>query len=239
MKAKNFDSDSSSTLAVERSGSSEMATFAFDFNSQQHQAYANYLTNIHGQGQPQSQNKSGVSRTYSQFIKQISRENIAASREDLPATVAADPISGFTPQCQPHPLSQNQMQAQTFSPVSLMSQTSHSYPVTQYARPLTQDSLHQSNGPLTPATGVPLLLSQAVPAQSDSYRAQQAQYRSDSSDRSFSARQTRLTGGGLNVQTVFAPPPRGRVGDRIASRVVAKDGGKKKGILKRVFPQPS
>ena len=93
MKGKGLDSESSfggakgkgspSTLDTdrERGNSSEMATFAFDFNSQQHQSYANYLNAASQPGHQQKQ--QAISRTYSQFVKQISRENVAASRENL------------------------------------------------------------------------------------------------------------------------------------------------------------
>ena len=234
----------------ERGDGSEMATFGFDFNSHQHQAYANYLNNAMQQGQqPQTQSES--SRTYTQFINQVSRENIATSRENLPATTAAH-------------LSQPQPQPQIHDPVSPMSEHSHShsYPIRQYARSLTQDSF--SNSPLTPATGVPLLFSQQAPASSDlqistshhiPFAPLQLTHSSTSlgdstsmfpfgagrnrseEERSFRATQEKLRGGGLNVRTEFAPPP-GSAGMKIARKAVGKESGNKGGLLKRVFPPP-
>jgi hypothetical protein len=279
MKGKGIDSESTiggstlnagkgkgspSTIATEteRENSTEMATFAFDFNSQQHQAYATYLNNVTQQPQPQQQQQqdqtqSSLSRTYTQFVKQISRENLASSRENL--TLNAAPHSGTVgpphpqpqsqPQARPHPLTQSY---NPLSPISL--------PTLQYARPLTSDTLET---PITPATGVPLLFSASQPAQSDpviqtskhgpfhpltlthtnvsvqdatsTFPFGDGQGRGDG-DTSFRARQAKLKG--LNVQTEFAPPPR-TVSEKVVRKAVGKEGGKKEGLLKKVFPPSS
>ncbi len=269
MKGKGIDSESTiggvglaagkgkgspSTVASdsERANSSEMATFAFDFNSQQHQAYANYLNNT--TQQPREQNKSPLSRTYSQFVKHISRENVTAtSRENL--TLNAAPHSRTqTPQ---EALPQPQFASQHHD-ISPMSQRTPSLPTLQYsyARPTTSDTFET---PITPATGVPLLFS-SHPAGAQEVTIQNGKHgpfhpltlthshtsfedmtstypfganqRRGDEDSSFRARQAKLKGG-LNVQTEFAPPP-GRVGERIARKAV---GGKKEGLFKKVFPQ--
>lgn len=278
MKGKGLDSESTiggtslaggkgkgspSTMAsTVRGDSSEMATFAFDFNSQQHQAYATYLNNATSQQHSQQQqNKSPLSRTYTQFVKQISRENNAASSESL--------VRSYTPPAAPpQPPALN-------DPVSAISSHAPTLPVLQYARPRTEDSYSVS--PITPATGVPLLLSQHAPGHSEppassnaaglfhpltlslSHTHSRPSFENNTStfpfgtgqgrgdeDSSFRARQARLRGSdaggsrdlGLNltVQTEFAPPPKSSTADRIARKAVGKEGGRKEGLLKKVFP---
>ncbi|KAJ9604603.1 hypothetical protein H2200_010717 [Cladophialophora chaetospira] len=178
MKGKGVDNESTfsgkgkgspSTLAseTERGNSSEMATFAFDFNSQQHQSYANYLNNAAQEPRPQT--KSSISRTYSQFVKQISRENIASSRENL-ALNAAPPSRTQTPletQALPNPSFQPQVDANGVSPMSQHAPslppipTTRALPTIQYARPLTRSDTFET--PITPATGVPLLFPNETP----------------------------------------------------------------------------
>ncbi|EXJ60993.1 hypothetical protein A1O7_05146 [Cladophialophora yegresii CBS 114405] len=249
---KGKGSPSTMTTEIDEGDSSEMATFAFGFNSQQHQAYATYLNSAtqQAQQQPQDQNQSRVSRTYSQFVKQISGENLASSRESLPMNAA--------PQSRPHPLTQPH---NPVSPINL--------PTLQYARPLTSDSYET---PITPATGVPLLFSSSQPVQSDSdsviqtskhgpfhpmtlkrsndsdpnttstfpFREGQGQARRQEDRSSFRTRQANANAKlkGLNVQTEFAPPPRA-VSEKMAKKAVGKEGGGKQGLLKKMFPPSS
>jgi len=41
---------------------------------------------------------------------------------------------------------------------------------------------------------------------------------------------------GLEVQTEFAPPPKSGKSERIVRKAVGREGGKKDGLLKKVFP---
>jgi hypothetical protein len=254
MKGKGLDDDSTlagsttssgrgkgspATIAseLERGGSNEMATFAFDFNSQGHQAYANYL-NGETQQQSQQQSQPTVSRTYSQFIKQISRENLASSRDNLTIN-AAPPSKSNTP---PH-------LERPFYP-----------PVLQRSRPGTSDTYET---PITPATGVPLLFYGERESEAQNPVVQTSKHGpfhpltlshsnislNDSSstlpwsqgqapvaeNSSFGARQAKMRG--LEVQTEFAPPPRSAT-DRVVRKAVAREKGKEGGVLKKMFPPP-
>jgi hypothetical protein len=188
MKGKSLDSESTidgSTLAarpsnledIECGDNREMATFAFDFNSSQHQSYSQYLNAAAAASDKQKKRKSltpPLSRTYTSFIRQISQENLSTSREVL----NPKPIT-FTPGASSSSLAPPPIQTQApqinieipdeheVSPMTPGS--SLGLPVPQFATvPLSlshTESWDSSRAsPITPATGVPLLLHHAGPA---------------------------------------------------------------------------
>ncbi|KIW99355.1 uncharacterized protein Z518_11343 [Rhinocladiella mackenziei CBS 650.93] len=112
----------------------------------------------------------------------------------------------------------------------------------------SRDDAYSSSGPLTPATGVPLLSSQQAPAQSDPifHPLTLSNLHTPPISSPFavealrkSSESTRRQALNLNVQTEFAPPPTTSKNERITRKAVGKDGGKKENLLKKVFPPPS
>lgn len=193
--------------------SAEMATFAFDLNSQQHPAYASYLK---GQGQGQGQ-------------------------DSAPLHDPAMKESKVTTQTQPHSTSESDYAA-----------------AQSYHRAL--DDAYSYSSPLTPATGVPLLLSQQAPARSSlsvhnssafapltlthsnasfssetSFAISERKISSSSSDSASTRGGPRQLPVPLNVRTEFAPPP---TSERVARKAVGVHGGKKESLLRKVFPPP-
>ncbi|KIX99303.1 uncharacterized protein Z520_04879 [Fonsecaea multimorphosa CBS 102226] len=232
---------------AQRGGGGGGREFAFDFSSQQHHAYHNFLQSAtQQQRQPQQPQQ---------------QDHQPANREIQSTAAAHDAVS---------PISYSSM------------------PVTQYARSFTRDSY--SNSPLTPATGVPLLLSQqptgqlqhseARPPTADSsfppssfpsstafapltlthtnlsledptstYPFGAGQSRGEDDD-SFRARQAKLRGREmvLNVQTEFAPPPTrtfrsssssSSTDSKAARKAAGKEGRKMESMLKKVFSPPA
>lgn len=204
--------------------STEMATFAFDFNSPYHHSYQMYL---HGQRQ-----------------------------------AGQKPKSNEVPQQQQHSQSHPQPQSQPEEQYRYQDQSqSHAYARAEEYLRSRDDAYHAM--PLTPATGVPLLLSQQPLGQSEPtsslvsntyaqpppQRQPQAQppQRTDTSllpaslshslspfpsptPRRASHESARRQGLGLNVQTEFDGPPTSVPGTGKTKT--------KQSLLRRVFPPP-
>ncbi|ETI24151.1 hypothetical protein G647_03520 [Cladophialophora carrionii CBS 160.54] len=237
MKGKGMDSESTvggtkwasgkaqgspSTMAseIERGNSSEMATFAFDFNSQQHQAYATYLDNATQQPQPQpqqqDQNASRLSRTYSQFVKQMAHENLALNTA---------PQSGMHAPQYARPITSDSFETPITPATGVPLLFSSSRPG-QSPEPVIQTSKH---GPFRPLTLTHSNVS--VPDATSTFPFGEGQGRSHE-DHAFQARQAKLKG--LNVQTEFAPPPTA-FSEKMARKAAGREGGK----LKKMFSPSS
>ncbi|EXJ91684.1 hypothetical protein A1O3_00234 [Capronia epimyces CBS 606.96] len=238
MEIKGFSTNTNTkakakSLSDRDSESSEMATFGFDFNSHAHQQYQNYL-------QSQSQGKA---QTQSQNRGQNQHQN--QNQQTQPQTQQQAQVQ---PEPQPQPQTQQYSSDDTdYNPQDRAQ---------EYLR--LRDDAYTNAGPLTPATGVPLLSSQQGPGQSETRTffgpsrsspgpgsrsqtpTQTSQHLQPDMGAGFpprrksqeSARRMVL---GLNLQTEFDPPPgKGGAGP---ARIKAR-GGKKESLLKKVFPPP-
>ncbi|KIW92882.1 uncharacterized protein Z519_06731 [Cladophialophora bantiana CBS 173.52] len=220
---------------AQRGDSSEMATFAFDFNSQQQQAYQNFLQNATQQQRQRQQ-------------EQQQRQDHPTSTREPPSTPDAhDLVSPISPSSIPITQYARFLPQDSYSNSPLTPATG--VPLL-FSQPQTGQSESQISSFPSPAFA-PLTLSHTNmslenPTSTSPFGAGQGR---SEDDNSFRTRQAKLRGGGggggggrkvLNVQTEFAPPPTtSSLGSKVARKAVGKEGGKKESILKKVFPPPS
>ncbi|OAG45158.1 hypothetical protein AYO21_00506 [Fonsecaea monophora] len=253
MKGKGIDSASTITVTAgkgkgspssfsshdeeaHREGSSEMATFAFDFNSQQHQAYHNFLQNATQPGRQQSQSPP--------------QQNYPAENVDAQSTAAAhDPVSPLLHSSMPVTQYARTFTQDSYSNSPLTPATG--VPLLYSQQQQQQNGRSETTAPPSsfPSTAFsPLTLTHTNTSLEDptsTYPFGTGQGRGEA-DPTFQARQAKLRGGAgggrgtLNLQTEFAPPPTRTLasskGTKLARKAVGKEGGKKESLLKKVFP---
>ncbi|KIW29002.1 uncharacterized protein PV07_04850 [Cladophialophora immunda] len=216
---------------------SEMATFAFDFHSQQHQAYHNFLQNATQQQQQgqQPQLYPGASREL---------QSTAAAHEPVsPISHRSMPVTQYARSFTQDSYSNSPLTPATGVPL-LFSQHQAGYseegpgPTSSFFPPTTTTT----SSSFAPLTLTHTNISLDDPTSIYPFGAGQGR---GEDDNSFRARQAKLRGGGghdgLNVQTEFAPPPKSTtstssLGSKMARKAVGKEGGKKESMLKKVFP---
>ncbi|OAP57755.1 hypothetical protein AYL99_08493 [Fonsecaea erecta] len=248
MKGKGTDSESTITVTAgkgkgspssfsshdeeaQREDGSEMATFAFDFNSQQHQAYHNFLQSATQLHRPQQQSQQSYP---------------PANREMQSAAAAHDPVSPMSHHSVPITQYARSFTQDSYSNSPLTPATGVPLLFSQQQQQQTGHSEAAPSSSYFPSsTFAPLALTPTNISLEDptsTYPFGAGQSRSED-DNSFRQRQAKLRGGDLlNVQTEFAPPPKKTTSSkdsRVAKKAGGKEGGKKESMLKKVFPPPS
>ena len=221
-QARNQDLDGTISVRPKSDGSnrdsSEMTTFAFDFNSSTHQAYQNYLRNksqVDDGQMPLRSPTLQLQQKHQQQYRLSSADSLSASavraqeylRSVDDAYMNVPPITPATGV----PLLQSQQEP---GRSSIHSRTPT---FSSFAQAQTQSQPQPRSHLIPPTTEAPSTRTSTESARRQAF--------------------------GLNVQTEFAPPPKMAVqtkkssskSDKLARKAIGK-GGKKESLLRKVFP---
>ncbi|KAK4938355.1 hypothetical protein LTR10_021154 [Elasticomyces elasticus] len=223
-QARNQDLDGTISVRPKSDGSnrdsSEMTTFAFDFNSSTHQAYQNYLRS-------KSHGHDGQRPLRSPPLQ------LQQQRQQQYRSSSADSLTGSATRAQEYLRSVDDayMNAPPITPATGV--------------PLLQSQQEPARSSIHTRTPIASSFMQAQPQEQPQSQSYLFPSNTDAPSTRTSHESARRQEYGLNVQTEFAPPPKmaaqtkksSSKSDKLAPKAL-RNGGKKESMLRKVFPPP-